>query len=76
MRSIAGEVIFRFRYREALRSKQLLHMPVYFGAKRFVMSMDVVDAEIPLLISLKDAKTVINTAEDMVSIWGVITGSV
>ena len=48
-------------------------IPVYFGSERAMMCADVIDAKIPLLISLsamKKARTVIDTANDTAVICG------
>ena len=68
-----GSTYFRFGNGKRFKSKKFLIMPVYFGGQRAMMGMDMIDAKIPLLISLaamKRAKTVITTATDTVVICG------
>ena len=68
-----GKSYFRFENGKSFKSKEFLLMPVYFGGHRAMMGIDVVEARIPLLISLatmKKANTVIRTATDTAIICG------
>ena len=68
-----GKSHFRFGNGKSFKSKELLILHVYFGEHRAMMAIDIVEAKIPLLISLsamKKAKTVIKTATDTAIICG------
>ena len=68
-----GKSHFRFGNGKSFKSKELLILPVYFGEHRAMMAIDVVEAKIPLIISLsamKKANTVIKTATDTAIICG------
>ena len=69
-----GRASFRFGNGRRYKSIKFLTMPVYFGHKRAIMGVDVIEAKIPLLISLaamKKAGTVIKTATDSATILNV-----
>ena len=68
-----GKAYFKFGAGRTYKSEELVILPVYFGSRKATMAIDIVDAKIPLLISLavmKKAGTVIYTSMDVATICG------
>merc|ERR1711867_102787 len=68
-----GKAYFKFGTGRIYKSKELVILPVYFGSRKAIMAVDIVDVKIPLLISLaamKKADTIIYTSVDIATICG------
>ena len=68
-----GKAYFKFGTGRIYKSKELVILPVYFGSRKAIMAVDIVDIKIPLLISLaamKKAGTIIYTGVDIATICG------
>merc|ERR1711867_117322 len=68
-----GKAYFKFGTGRIYKSEELVILPVYFGSRKATMAVDIVDARIPLLISLaamKKAGTIIYTSMDIATICG------
>merc|ERR1711867_350586 len=68
-----GKAYFKFGTGRIYKSKELVILPVYFGSRKAIMAVDIVDVKIPLLISLaamKKADTIIYTGVDIATICG------
>ena len=73
VKRMEGGTYFKFGCGNRLQSQQRLVVPVYFAERRVLMAIDMVEARIPLLISLsamKKTKTVIYMATDIANILG------
>ena len=73
MRRKKGKAFFKFGTGRIYKSQELVTLPVYFGSRRAIMAVDIVDAKIPLLISLaamRKASTIIYTGMDIATICG------
>ena len=69
-----GEKVFRFGGGEKLKSIGLYIIPVELAGKKLSLKTDVVDSEIPLLMSkasMKKARITINTDNDTAEIFGI-----